>query len=125
MKLTPLLMSGVIALAMSLPIVGCAQQANDQTSAPHGARGHHGMMAAMRGVNLSDQQKAQIKQITDQYRQAHPEGSAPDPAARKAMRDQVMSVLTPDQQAQFKTNLEAMRAHRSSNPQPQATPSPS
>ena len=124
MKLSPILLSGALAVAMSLPIVGCAQQTSAQSPATSHVSGHNhhrGMMRMFRGINLSDQQKTQIQQIMQQYRQAHPEGSQPDPDARKAMRQQLMSVLTPDQQAQVKANLQKMRAERNGQ-RPNETP---
>ena len=69
-------------------------------------------MQALKGVNLSDQQKQQIKQIMSQYRQAHPEGSAPDPQAMQQVHQQIMNVLTPDQQAQVKQNLQQMHQNQ-------------
>jgi len=68
MKLTPLLASGALALAITLPIVGCAQQTADQPSTTHAAHAHHGMMSAMRGLNLSDQQKDRFKSIEASHR---------------------------------------------------------
>ena len=87
----------------------------------------HGFMRMLHGVNLSDQQKAQIKTLITSYHQAHPQGSQPDPQARKALHDQIMAVLTPSQQAQVKANIERMRDHRerhdtNATPLPQATP---
>ncbi len=138
MKLSPIFLSGALAVAMGLPIVGCAQQTPAQTPASSPlSREHHrgGMMRMFRGINLSDQQRTQIQQIMQQYRQQHPKGSQPDPNARKAMRQQVMSVLTPDQQTQVKANMAKMRASRAQsqgNPnsnvfpaQPAPTSSPS
>ncbi len=127
MKITSLLLGGVLALGTGLPLVAHAQQSPGQSAAPaHAAGRHRGMMSNLRGLNLSDQQRTQIKQIVSQYRSAHPKGSSPDPQARKAMRDQVMSLLTPDQQSQFKANARRARQERLQNeqaPQPQATPS--
>ena len=83
------------------------------------------MHGALRGVNLSDQQKTQIKQIMDQFRQAHPRGSAPDPQARQQLRQQIMNVLTTDQQAQVKANFQQMRQRhqeQGETPNAQATP---
>ncbi len=132
MKLSPFLLSGALAVAIGLPIVGCAQQApaQSQPGASQGAYGHHhGGMRWLQGVNLSDQQKQQIQTLMQQYRQAHPQGSQPDPQARKQLRDQVMNVLTPDQRTQVQNNMEKMRAQyqeRGDNgaPPPSPTPAP-
>ena len=73
-------------------------------------------MRLLKGVNLSDQQKTQIQQIMQQYRQAHPQGSLTDPQARKQasqqLRAQLMNVLTPSQQAQVKQNMQQLREQR-------------
>jgi Spy/CpxP family protein refolding chaperone len=60
---------------------------------------HHRSLLA--GLNLTPAQKAQIKQIRQQYRAAHPCGSPPDRAARAQMRQQILNVLTPAQRAQL------------------------
>jgi Spy/CpxP family protein refolding chaperone len=103
------------------PIAACAQQANQppapgtQAQSPgqwqgrHGRHGRHGFMRMMRGVNLSDQQKTQIRQIVQQFRQSHPRGSRTDPQARRQAREQlrrqIMNVLTPAQRSQVQKNL--------------------
>src|SRR5215469_13721536 len=116
MKLSPFLLSGALAIAIGLPVAGCAQQSPAQSqpgAQQQGAFGHHrGGMRFLQGVNLSDQQKQQIKTIMDQYRQAHPAGSQPDPNARKQMRDQIMNVLTPDQRTQVQANMEKAKQQR-------------
>jgi len=70
-----------------------------------------GFMRAMQGITLSDAQKQQIQQLQDQFQQAHPDGSAPDPQARKQLRQSVLNVLTPDQRTQFQKNMEQMHAN--------------
>lgn len=83
------------------------------------------MLPGLRGITLSDAQMTQIKGIVEPYRAAHPRGGAPDPSGRKAMVAQVMGVLTPDQQAQFKANMAKMRHHREGDEaQPNASPTP-
>jgi Spy/CpxP family protein refolding chaperone len=117
--------TGALALAFLFPVASFAQQATPAAS-PSGqwGHGHHNGLPGLRGIDLSDQQKAQIKTMTDQYRAAHPDGSPPDPAAHKALEDQVMTVLTPDQQAQYKANVAKMRQYRDQNGPPQPSPSP-
>ena len=121
--------------AATFPALGVAQETPTQPAAVAPAapgapasRGHHGFMAALRGVNLSDQQKAQIKQLVTQYRQAHPKGSAPDRAGRQQLRTEILNVLTPQQRAQFDANIARMRAERRNQPAPQGpfapTPTP-
>jgi Spy/CpxP family protein refolding chaperone len=123
MKTPSLFLCAALALSFGAPLGAYAQQApNVPASPPQDTMQHrhgHGFMRMLHGVNLSDQQKTQIHQLMQQYRQAHPEGNQPDPQARKQLRDQVMGVLTPQQQAQVKANIAQMHANR---PEPQATP---
>ncbi|HET9031105.1 MAG TPA: hypothetical protein VFN49_13115 [Candidatus Aquilonibacter sp.] len=134
MKVTPFLLSGALAVAIGLPIAGFAQQVPAQSppSAPQqGAFGHHhrgGMMHRFKDLNLSDQQKQQIKSLMQQFRQAHPRGSQPDPAARKQLHSQILSVLTPQQQAQLKADRAKWKQERMNRrgaaPQASASPAP-
>lgn len=121
------------AAALLLPAAAIAQQAPPAPNASASpaeqwqGREHHqrGMMRMFRSLNLSEQQQTRIQQIMQQYRQAHPEGSAPDPEARRQLRTQLMNVLTPQQQAQLKQHMEQMRMQREQEdgaPQPQSTP---
>ncbi|HEY8298802.1 MAG TPA: hypothetical protein VIG32_12375 [Candidatus Baltobacteraceae bacterium] len=111
-----LLLPVALAAAVALPAIGSAQVAAPAAPAPApaaGQSGHHhhrgGWGRAMHGITLSDPQKAQIKQLRTAYRQAHPAGSKPDMASRKALRDQITGILTPAQRAQYQTNLQQLR----------------
>jgi Spy/CpxP family protein refolding chaperone len=142
MNITPVLFAGIrlllvgtLAVSLLGPAAGFAQQAQPQSgtvtgsdSAPStqgapGAQGGHGhgmgFMRAMNGITLSDAQKQQIQQLQGQFQQTHPQGSAPDPQARKQLRQSVLNVLTPDQRTQFQKNMAQMRAafqaHRAAN----------
>ena len=133
MKLPHLLLSGVAAAALALPVAVVAQTAPAAPPAGAQAGEHHGpgMMRMMRSLNLTAQQQQQMQSLMQQYRSAHPEGSPPDPAARKQLHEQMMAILTPQQQAQLKT-LEAQRReqwkeHREQDgtgAAPAATPTP-
>lgn len=85
-------------------------------------------MHMMRGVNLTDQQKAQIRQIMQQFRQAHPRGSQMDQTARRQahqqLHRQLMNVLTPQQRAQVQQNIEQMRLRRQQRGGDRSWPSP-
>jgi Spy/CpxP family protein refolding chaperone len=123
-KIPAFILGGALFLGVALPVTVFAQQqppAPTQSAAPHHHGHHGGMMRAMRNLNLSDQQRTQIRQIVSQYRAAHPKGSPRDPQAAKAMRQQVMNVLTPAQRTQFQQNVQQMRARYQ---RPQARPSP-
>ena len=80
------------------------------------------MMREMRKLNLSSQQQAQIKQIVTQFRQTHPRGTEPSVQDRQQLHQQIMNVLTPAQQAQFKADMQRERQERmpstGSTPQP-------
>jgi Spy/CpxP family protein refolding chaperone len=126
MKLQATVLAGLIAAGLALPAVAQDQQppAAPAQSQQHGDR----MMHRFDDLNLSDQQKSQIKTLMQNYRQAHPRGSAPDPDARKQLRDQINGVLTPDQQTKLKADEAKFRAQRQGNattnvpPAPTATP---
>lgn len=134
-----------LGAALLAPVAVFAQQAGQppadgqnpavyQGPMRHGGHRHHGFMGLLHGVNLSAQQKSQIKQIMQQYRQAHPRGSQTDAAARKQsrrqLRAQIMNVLTPEQRTQVDQNMKQMRARweqRTSGQRPvspQSSPAP-
>ena len=127
MKLQAIVLAGLIAAGLALPAVAQDQQppAAPAQSQRHGDR----MMRRFQDLNLSDQQKSQIQTLVQNYRQAHPRGSAPDPDARKQLRQQIDAVLTPDQRAQMKADEAKFRAEHQGNemrnapaPGPTATP---
>ena len=107
------LVPAALVAALALPSASFAQAeqpqppAGAQQEAPHR---HGGFMRAMQGLNLTADQQAKIKTLMDQFHAAHPKGSPRDPQAAKALHEQLMAVLTPTQQAQLKTNMQAMRA---------------
>lgn len=128
-----ILMPAAAAVSLILPTGAFAQQSAPPAGAPtqqwQGHR-HGGFMHMFSKLNLSDQQKSQIQQIMQQYRQAHPYGSQPDPQARKQMRRQIMNVLTPQQRTQLQQQMQQMRQQRERDnddggqPQPQSTTQP-
>ena len=143
MKFPYFVLAGVLATAVALPIIGAAQQAQPGGSTTqttpasgevHGPHQHGGMMRLLKGLNLSTDQQAKIKDIMTAYRQAHPQGSQHDPQAAAQMRDQIMAVLTPDQQAQLKAKMAQLhQGHGQGTPgtqennnvfRPDASPSP-
>lgn len=118
MNISRLLIGGLLACSLVVPIAGLAQvtPAPNTTSAtpPPGYQGHHGqhgrfMEAMMKGITLNDQQKSQIQTLMQQFRQQHPKGSPRDPQAMKSFHDSLVNVLTPQQQTQFKQNMQDMR----------------
>jgi periplasmic protein CpxP/Spy len=125
MKLQATVLAGVIAASLALPAV--AQQQQPSPPAQQGQRGDW-MMRRFSDLNLTDQQKSQIQSLMQSYRQAHPRGSAPDPDARKQLRDQINAVLTPDQRTKLQADEAKFRQQRQGNdttnpaPAPTATP---
>jgi Spy/CpxP family protein refolding chaperone len=111
------LMVGVLAAVLALPLAVSAQQA--QPPPPAQAQGpvtpnesvmQHRWAKRLGGVNLSSQQQQQIQSIVHQYSQAHPAGSPRDPQGARDMRRQIMGVLSPDQQNQFRQQMQERRA---------------
>lgn len=98
-----------LAVLLALPLAASAQtQPAPPAQSQAGHRHYGGFMHAMKGLNLSADQQARIKALAKQFHQDHPKGSPPDAAARDAFHQQIMSILTPAQQAQFKANLAQM-----------------
>jgi Spy/CpxP family protein refolding chaperone len=128
----PLLIAALCALSLGAPALALAQggMISDatQTGPPSGQatsgpykHHHHGMSAMLRSLDLSQQQQAQIKTLFSTYRQAHPEGSQPDPAARQQLRAQILAVLTPAQRAKLEQEKQAWHKQHPS-PAPSSSP---
>jgi Spy/CpxP family protein refolding chaperone len=131
MNISRSILAGAAALAIALPLAVSAQTttAAPATNATHAhAHGGGGLnRRAMNGINLSDAQKQQLLQLRTAYKQAHPKGSTPDPASRKALREQMLNVLTTDQRTQYEANVKQARESRQNevNPGgPFASPTP-
>jgi len=126
-----LLVPAALATAIAIPAVSFAQvqPAPAQNQQQPGSERHRGGFRFLKDLNLTPQQQAQIDQIRQQFRQAHPKGSARDPQAMKDMRDKIMAVLTPAQQAQLKADMQKRRDEfgrgrngRTGFPQPSPSP---
>ena len=115
-----LLIGSLCAVLLGPPAISfAAYNAASPTASYHH---HHGDWAEMfKNLHLSQQQQDQIHTLVADYRQAHPEGSQPDEASRKALWDQILAVLTPEQRAQLEQETQARRDQQAS---PAATPSP-
>jgi Spy/CpxP family protein refolding chaperone len=87
-------------------------------------------MGMLRSLDLSSQQMDKIRNLLQQFRAAHPDGSA-DAASRQQLRQNIEAVLTADQRAKLAAERARMRAERAKRapggptPQPQASSSPS
>jgi hypothetical protein len=117
-----LLTVGALAAALAMPLGASAQQqqypAPSQSRAvePSHDRMQHRWQRRLSRLNLSGDQQQRIQSMIDQYSQAHPEGSAVDPNARRELRRQILGVLSSDQQNQLQ---QEMRAHRAAMQQRQ------
>jgi Spy/CpxP family protein refolding chaperone len=125
-----LIVPAAFAAAIMVPAASFAQEtgapgpAGTQSQGQWQGRSHHGgMMHMLRDLNLSDQQKTQIQQIMQQYRQSHTQGERPDPQAREQLRNQIMNVLTPQQRTQLQAKMQSMRG-QGERAEPQSTPQP-
>lgn len=125
-----LLVPAAFAAAIMVPAASFAQESgtpgpgSTQSQGQWQGQGHHrggGMMRMMRDLNLSDQQKTQIQQIMQQFRQSHPQGERPDAQAREQLRNQIMNVLTPQQRTELQAKMQQMR---SGHPEPESTTQP-
>jgi Spy/CpxP family protein refolding chaperone len=112
-----LLAVGVLAAALAVPLGASAQQdqqyqgpPQQRAGTPSPARLQHRWMKRLSHLNLSSDQQQRIQSMIQQYSQAHPEGSAPDPDGKRALRQQIMGVLSSDQQNQLHQEMQAHRA---------------
>jgi Spy/CpxP family protein refolding chaperone len=105
----------VAALAsMAIPATVCAQQVSPAPAAPASAApaaaecggGGHGANP-MAGIQLTPAQRQQIRSFREAFRAQYPCGSKVPKTAREQLQQQIMSVLTPAQQAQYQANLAA------------------
>jgi Spy/CpxP family protein refolding chaperone len=107
--------AGLIA-ALACPSNALAQSAAPAASPATQSCGTGGGANPMQGIQLTPAQRAQIKQIHEQFRAQYPCGSKPPAQARQAMRAQVMNVLTPAQRAQYQANLQSEQTTHSPPP---------
>ena len=95
---------------------GAASSAANPGGGSPQTRGRMGQI--LMSLNLTDDQKAKIKQIMAQTRKENENitDRAVKRANFRAAYQRVQEVLTPDQQTQFKAKMAAMRAAQSPNP---------
>ncbi|HXW76369.1 MAG TPA: hypothetical protein VEJ20_03075 [Candidatus Eremiobacteraceae bacterium] len=115
----------LVALSAMLLATPALALADPPASVPAPSAGHHGGWGSMlRALDLTPQQRLQIKSLVEAYREAHPQGSQPDEAARKQLREQILALLTPEQRTQFEQELRQRREDHEGQGQGTA-PSPS
>jgi len=64
---------------------------------------HHD--AWMHGLKLTESQKAQIKEIHEQFKSEHPDSESVTKADRKALMERIKAVLTPEQREKMEENM--------------------
>lgn len=114
--------AALCALSLAAPTLVLADAVSDSNSNPSttnsqqgatpGSYHHHGMGAMLKTLNLTQQQQEQIKTLISTYRQAHPEGSQPDPAAKEQLHQQILNVLTPEQRTKLEQEKAQWKQHR-------------
>jgi Spy/CpxP family protein refolding chaperone len=103
--------------ALALPIGASAQVApqpapvQGQQRSP-GQRQYQHWMRRLSTLNLSQQQQQAVQNALNQFASQHPAGSPKDPQAAHALRDQIYSILTPDQVNQLRAQQRAMKQQR-------------
>ena len=115
MRFPRLLTVAAIAAVLAVPFAAQAQTApsGPVNGAPGAHAGHHRspFMHALRSLNLSPDQKAQIKSISMQSREANKNA---DPSTRKANRakleQQINGILTPQQRTALSAEIAREKA---------------
>jgi hypothetical protein len=121
MKWNPLTIVA-LAAALASPVAATAQQAQQPPGTQQGqarttpseAKITHRWMKRLGNLNLSSDQQQRVQSLINQYSQAHPEGSPRDPSAARALRQQIMGVLSADQQNQYRQQVQAHRQQQAS-----------
>jgi len=112
-----LLAACAFAAALAMPLGVYAQQSQSpgayagHRANPSPAAMQHRWARRFGRLNLSGDQQQHIQSLINQYSQTHPQGSPRDPSANRALRHQIMGVLSPDQQNEFRQQMRARRAH--------------
>lgn len=120
-KLLGGLVSFAMVAALTVPIALAKRDPAQSTQAPDRAAMRDRLQATVESLNLSDDQKSKLKDIFADARSKREtimnDSSLTDDqkkAKMKGLRDDTMSkvngVLTPDQQTELKSKLEAARA---------------
>ncbi|MBV8489595.1 MAG: hypothetical protein JO199_03620 [Candidatus Eremiobacteraeota bacterium] len=125
-SLLPAAASAQTAPQQAPPPQASPYQQPGQPNADYGQRAMNRWMRMLQPLNLSSQQQSQIQQALTQYVQSHPPGTH-DPQGRRALLQQIFTVLTPQQQDQLRQTMETLRQERlqrmqQQNPQQQPAP---
>lgn len=102
--------------ALTMPIAVSAQAtqppAAGQTQTHQATYEYHRWTKRLANINLSSSQQQQVQHLLDQFASSHPEGSPRDPAGARALHEQILNVLTPQQQTQYQQEMQADWAKR-------------
>jgi Spy/CpxP family protein refolding chaperone len=115
MKMNVIAVSALL-VALASPLSAQAQQAPpppaqaQNHATPTEGKLQHRWMKRLGNLNLSGDQQQRIQSMIDQYSQAHPQGSPRDQQATRDLRKQILGVLTPDQQSQYRQQMQQRRA---------------
>ncbi len=136
MRSIHLLIAGALAASLALPLAASAQQSpqppynpQQQQQQPQqpGAPGQPGprnlttpsvyALQAQFGrifgnLGITAPQQAQITSLINSFAQTHPEGSPRDRKGMKELRQEILSILTPQQQAQYEQERAALQVQR-------------
>lgn len=119
------ILAAAIAAFIALPVAAWADSSSSASTTPatnatqsgashswrDGHRHHRGFLSMLRRLNLTPAQRQQIKTLIANYKAAHPRGTGPDPAARKALREKIFALLTPAQRQKLTTVMARHRRH--------------
>jgi Spy/CpxP family protein refolding chaperone len=101
------ILSSLCAMLLAAPTLALA---HTWQGTPTQGGEHRGDWASMfKNLDLTPQQEDQIKSLIEAYREAHPQGSQPDQAAREQLREEILAVLTPEQRAQLEQEMQQWR----------------
>jgi Spy/CpxP family protein refolding chaperone len=120
------LLAGPLAAgAQTPPPPGPAGSPAPMTGHYHRHHRHDSLAKALRSVNLTPAQQQQIATFRDQTKKANANADEPTRKANAAkLRDEIMSVLTPDQKAQVTAQMQAAKHAPDAASQPSPAPSP-
>lgn len=129
MKPSRLTIMGLLALALMAPAL--AQTPPQPPLAPSASgtvtgHGDHARMWNMvEGLNgITDTQRQQIEALRTQYEQNNQPGTTPSHGTMRALRQQLMQILTPAQQTQLRSQLQQFRRQHQAQQPPNASPPP-
>jgi Spy/CpxP family protein refolding chaperone len=125
-SLAALLAALVLPIGVSAQVVAPQPAPIQGQQKSPGQRQYQRWTRMLSSLNLNQQQQQQVQNALSQYASQHPAGSPKDPQANHALRQQIYSILTPDQQTQLRSEIrahhqqeKAMKAQQGQYPQGQ------